>query len=401
MIDMNKESLIPIVLRACEHYETPFYLFSQVPISKQLDRIMQTCGSSVSNWLSFKTLPLRNLLRWWLKTGLGVEVVSEFELLAAFQEGFSPDRIIVNGVAKHCWNEGCWRDGLRVNFDSVREIQTLSSVAKNKGWRAGIRFHPSNQNDPENHDFPDQFGIPADTFLYACDLLREQQITLDTVHIHLRSNVPSASYYQTALFELQLSIEQTGIELKCLDLGGGLPAEKVRQLDPAWHSEFCLEDLRRLVRSCQETFPDVQEYILENGRFVLSGCGVLVFTVKDIKEIRGVRYLICDGGRTNHALPSDWEEHEIDVLPDRSGELVPTAICGPTCMAFDCISRKELATDVSIGDKVLWFNAGAYHLSWENRFSQPLARVLWHDDHDNILETRPTESFSEWWGRWR
>lgn len=380
---MNREHWIPIVLRASEDYATPFFLFSQVPIVKQLDRIMQVCGPSVSNWLSFKTLPLRSLLQWWLNTGLGVEVVSEFELIAAYREGFPPERIMVNGVAKHSWNERCWLDGLRVNFDSVTEIQSLSSVAKNKEWRVGIRFHPTVQKDPENRGFPDQFGIPADSFLYACDLLREHQITLDTVHIHLRSNVPNLSYYQTALLELDLSLNSTNIQLKCLDLGGGLPVEEVKQLDPAWHSTFSLGDLDRILRFCKKTFPTVQEYVLENGRFVLSGSGVLVLTVNDIKEIGGVRYLICDGGRTNHALPSDWEEHEIEVLPNRSGDLVYTAICGPTCMAFDCIARKMLARDVSIGDKVLWFDAGAYHLSWETRFSRPLARVLWHSERYN------------------
>ena len=148
-------------------------------------------------------------------------------------------------------------------------------------------------------------------------------------------------------------------------------------------------------------FPNVQEFVLENGRFVLSECGVLVLTINDIKKIGGLKYLICNGGRTNHALPSDWEDHEINILPHRSGEVVYTIICGPTCMAFDCIARKKLPSDVSIGDKVLWFNAGAYHLSWETRFSQPLARVLWHDERDNIVEARPPESFSEWWGRWR
>ena len=127
----------------------------------------------------------------------------------------------------------------------------------------------------------------------------------------------------------------------------------------------------------------------------------LDLTVKDIKKIDGLKFLICDGGRTNHALPSDWQIHQIDTLPNRAGESVYTAVCGPTCMAFDCIIRKKLPSAISVGDKIIWFNAGAYHLSWETRFSQPLARVLWHNEEDEIVEARTPESFSEWWGRWR
>jgi diaminopimelate decarboxylase len=398
---MSQEDWMQLVLRATESFETPFFLFSYIPIIKRLEFIKSVCGSSVFNWLSLKTLPLQHLLRWWLSTGLGVEVVSEFELLAAYKEGFPPERIMVNGVAKHSWNKRCWRDGLRVNFDSIREIEYLASTAKNKGWRTGIRFHPSIQKDPENPDFPDQFGIPTDNFVSAYNLLLERKIIPDTLHIHLRSNIPNLDYFRRALQEIELCMKMKSIELKCLDLGGGLPVAGVKQLDPAWQSTFTLDDLGTVLRICKEMFPTVQEFVLENGRFMLSDCGVLVLTVDDIKEIGSFRYLICDGGRTNHALPSDWEDHEIYILPNRSGELVYTAICGPTCMAFDCIAKKKLPSDVSIGDKVLWFNAGAYHLSWETRFSQPLARVLWHDERDNIVEARPPESFSEWWGRWR
>lgn len=398
---MNREDWLSLVLRATKGFETPFFLFSHLPVIKQLGSISQGCGDGVFNWLSLKTLPLRHLLNWWLSTGFGVEVTSEYELLAAREEGFSPDKIIVNGVAKHSWNKRCWTGGLRVNFDSIREIQSLYSYAKNNEWRIGIRFHPNIQKDPENPNFPDQFGISADDFGHAYDLLLKKQIVPDTVHIHLRSNIPNLRYYETALGELELLMGQTNFELKCLDLGGGLPDEDIKQLDPAWNSSFSLSDLRELIRQCYEKFRAIREIILENGRFLLAGCGVLVLTVNDIKEIGGHKYLICDGGRTNHALPSDWEDHDLCILPRREAEQVYTSICGPTCMAFDCIARKRLQSDIRIGDKVLWFNAGAYHLSWETRFSQPLARVLWHDDKDNIIEARPTEKFSEWWRRWR
>ncbi len=399
---MNREAWFPLVLRATERFETPFFLFSHLPIITQLESMSQVCRSCRAfNWLSLKTLPLRHLLKWWLSTGLGVEVTSEYELLAAREVGFLPEDIMVNGVAKHTWNNNCWTEGLRVNFDSIREIESLAHEAKCGKWRVGLRFHPTIQKNPENPNMPDQFGIATDDYSHAFNVLLEKQILLDTVHIHLRSNIPNLGYFSAALKELELLLKQININLNCLDLGGGLPVKDVKQFDPAWESNYSLSDLSKLLRLCHEKFRSVREIILENGRYILSGCGVLVLTVNDTKEIDGVRFLLCDGGRTNHALPSDWEDHEVGILPERNGASVYTAVCGPTCMAYDCITRKELPSDIQVGDKVLWFNAGAYHLSWENRFSQPLARVLWHDDNNNILEARPIESFSEWWGRWR
>lgn len=394
---MNYESWIPIIHRACKRFKTPFYIFSHAPIRTKLEFLEKEFGPHVTNWLSLKTLTLPCLLRWWLKLGLGVEVVSEYELLAALEVGYPTNRILVNGVAKHAWGKRCWRKGLRVNFDSIKEIESLSLIAKSGDWQVGIRFHPTIQKDPENREFSDQFGIPSKHFKYACDLLKKEQFALNTIHIHLRSNIPNLRYHESALEELRRVLDQTKFELKYLDLGGGLPATGVEQFDPNWRSSFSVVHLGKLIQTYKENFPAIKEFMLENGRYVLSNCGVLVFSVTDIKETDGSKILICDGGRVNHALPSDWEKHEVGILPNRSGEPILTSICGPTCMAFDCISRENLPNDIQEGDKVIWFDAGAYHLSWENRFSQPLARVLWHDAQDDIIETRRTETFHEWW----
>ena len=395
---MKNKDWLQLINRATEHFRTPFFLFSHLPVVNQLKSISEYFeGQCAYNWLSLKTLPFQPLLKWWLSTGLGVEVTSEYELLAAREEGFPPERIIVNGVAKHVWNNKCWIDRLRVNFDSIREIELLAHEAKRHKWRIGVRFHPSVQEDPENPGIPDQFGISTEDFKKAISILNYNKIIPDTVHIHLRSNIPNVSFYRKALSELEYLVKQTNLVLKCLDLGGGLPAENVTQLDHAWESTYTKTDLIELLNLCHKKFSTVREIIFENGRHILTNCGVLVLTVNDIKKINGFSYLICDGGRTNHALLSDWERHEVRILPVRNGPRVLTAVCGPTCMAYDCIMRCKLPNNIEVGDNVIWFNAGAYNLPWETRFSQPLARLLWHDEQNNIIETRPKESFAEWW----
>ena len=133
----------------------------------------------------------------------------------------------------------------------------------------------------------------------------------------------------------------------------------------------------------------MEEFWLENGRFVTSRAGVLVVTVVDRKEREGVRYLVCDGGRTNHALVSDWEEHRVEVYPKREGaETCMSTVCGPTCMAYDHLCRRELPSDVKVGDQLLWHNARAYHLPWETRFSHGLAPIVWYGSDDEVTLVR-------------
>jgi hypothetical protein len=75
---------------------------------------------------------------------------------------------------------------------------------------------------------------------------------------------------------------------------------------------------------------------------------------------------------------------------------VDTAVHGPTCMAWDRMARLPFPADVRVGDQLLWLDAGAYHLSWETRFSHGLAECWWSEG-DALRCARPAETFDAWW----
>ncbi|NBQ59463.1 MAG: hypothetical protein EBU32_14040, partial [Opitutaceae bacterium] len=100
-----------LVREALSLSPTPLYVFSGEPIAERIaevDGALIAAGFSQEpserkpailfrHWLSFKTQPVRPLLRWWQAQGRPVEVVSELELRAALAEGFAPENILVNG----------------------------------------------------------------------------------------------------------------------------------------------------------------------------------------------------------------------------------------------------------------------------------------------------------------
>lgn len=99
-------------------------------------------------------------------------------------------------------------------------------------------------------------------------------------------------------------------------------------------------------------------------------------------------------------MVSVWEGHDLEVLEARRGRTVPTAVHGPTCMAFDCLGRRNLPASVRPGDHLVWFDAGAYHLSWETRFSHGLAEVWW-DEGRGPRCVRSVERFDRAAALWR
>ncbi len=382
---------------------TPFYLFSVEPIREALQELagLEQASFPVRHWLSCKTQPVAPLLRWWRRQARPIEVVSEFEYLAARREGFATDDILINGPAKHRWLPRHAAPGLRVNFDSPGELKALLLLAKQLGWRAGLRLRTSREHDPENPEFPTQFGFDPGGALTALKKLKRAGVAAETLQFHLRTNVASAAIYERAIREAHDFCAAANWWPSFLDCGGGLPPRHTFSHDgKEFAADFHLEELASVFRRWLPRFAGLREVWLENGRFLGARSGVLVATVLDVKERNGLRQLICDGGRTMNALVSNWEEHALFSAPRRTGLKVPTAVHGPTCMAFDQLTRRALPRSLRPGDRLVWMEAGAYHVPWETRFSHGHAAVLWHEENELSLVRKP-EGFPAWWGQWR
>jgi len=380
---------------------TPFYLFSLSPVREACADLEQAfAGLPVRHWLSCKTQPLAPLLRWWRTEGRSIEVVSEFELRAALQEGFRPEQILINGPAKHHWLPQCARRGLSVHFDSVAETRALAPLARRLQWRCGLRLLTELEHDPEAWDCPTQFGMTPDELGKAHQILQRARVPVQTLHFHLRTNVNSAAVYERALQEAARTCRALDLNPRFVDCGGGFPpAQVLTRKGHAVAAEFNLQEMAAVLARARAWFPALEEFWMENGRWLTARSGVLAVRILDVKERRGMRHLICDGGRTMNALVSLWESHELLTLPQRAGPLVPTTVTGPTCMAFDQLTRRPLPRSLRAGDHLLWLEAGAYHLPWETRFSHGLATVLWHDGRRTSV-VRPREKFEQWWGQW-
>lgn len=358
------------------------------------------CGIPIRHWFSCKTQPVRPLVQWWQLQGRGIEVVSEFELLAALQEGFPPERILVNGPAKHSWLPRYPLQGLRVNLDSPAELKLLVPLARQRNWSLGVRCQTQLEKDPETSLLSTQFGLDHDQAVAVIKQLKRASVRLETVHFHLRTNVAVPQMYQQAIAEVHQVCGAAGFSPTYLDCGGGFPPPYTHSHQGlAYDKEFTFSDLDGIYANAARLFPNLQEIWLENGRFLCAGSGVLVIRVVDVKERRGHRVLICDGGRTTQALISQWETHDLLTWPVRGGRRQLTTVYGPTCMAFDQLTRRLLPAGIQAGDFLIWMDAGAYHIPWETRFSHGAAAVWWHDGV-NLRVCRQPETFASWWGQW-
>ncbi|MBA2353698.1 MAG: hypothetical protein H0V80_03410 [Acidobacteria bacterium] len=375
--------------RAAALYGTPCYVTRVRPVETALAELERRVGPGVRSWLSFKTHPLPRLLEWWTRSGRGVEVVSESEFATARALGCDVDQLLVNGVAKHSWLGRHPIEGLRVHFDSATEVDALMPLALRCRWRVGVRVHAPDERDRRDDRFGGQFGMTTDEAVHALHRLLAAGADVLSLHFHLGQHHHAAGAYRRAVEHAARVSDAAAFRPRFLDCGGGLPGPA--EAAPA------LAELIDAIGAARSLFaPQLEELWLENGRFVTEQASALAVRVIDAKVRPDSRYLICDGGRTNHALAADAGPHPLLVLPARTGPARLTTVCGPTCMTDDVLARVPLPSDVAIGDVLVWLHAGAYHLPWETRFSQGLCAVAWCDHDEDLSLAREREQPEEW-----
>jgi diaminopimelate decarboxylase len=365
---------ISVLNHATHIFGTPCYVVRWQPITAEVARLeMLTSRVPLRCWLSFKTHPVLPLTQRWLRSGRGVEVVSESEFLTVRKLMGTAEGLLINGVAKHAWLPRCAGEHLQVHFDSVTEVHALLPLAVRDSWRLGVRCHVPDECDARDPKFGGQFGMSAREAVESLIKLRDAGADVRGLHFHVGQRPRRTDAYERAIEHVAQVCARARFTPRYIDMGGGLPGPR--------DADDSLASLQRAITLAGDLFgPELQEIWLENGRFVTEASTALAVRVLDVKVRPEGRYLICDGGRTNHALAADHGVHPLLILPDRHGPLTLTTVCGPTCMTDDVLARVPLPREIAAGDVIVWLNAGAYHLPWETRFSHGLAAVVWCDD---------------------
>ena len=159
-------------------------------------------------------------------------------------------------------------------------------------WRVGVRVHAPDERDRDLR-IGGPFGMTTREAVESLRRLRDAGADVQSVHFH-RQGPPQPDAYVRAVGLVSRICEAASFRPRFVDLGGGLPPPASATLP----SSVCgAPSLWRGRASCRS----LEQVWLENGRFVTDQSAALAVRVLDVKDRAEGRYLICDGGRTNHA----------------------------------------------------------------------------------------------------
>ena len=215
----------------------------------------------------------------------------------------------------------------------------------------------------------DQFGMDFDQVRLAVDKAQAQGIAIDGLHLYAGPHTfRKAAPYVVRTMQAALEITEAalGHELRHLNLGGGLE-ENWPDLGHDFDG----------YRAALQTLPARCRLIHEFGRAIFADSGVFAVRVAQVKQVKGQRYAICDGGMVQAFLLAQTENmlrrYRAPMVVNRAAQNLPdgaqTTICGSTCSRDDVIGKT--AQELEPGDLLIFDTCGAYTRTYSmNTFLQ-------------------------------
>jgi diaminopimelate decarboxylase len=374
---------------------TPTFVYSAAALRDRYRRLTVALAAVPHRvHYSLKANASRALLALLRELGSGVDVVSGGELFRAQRAGFPGHDIIFGGVGKTAQE---LREGLQaglklINVESQGELVLLDSIARDLGVTApvGLRINP--EVTVENaHAYlatgerGHKFGIPFDDALDAARAtLSLPGLRLMGLDMHVGSQLSTLDPYRDGLArlaELATRIRALGVQLKYVDVGGGLPVQYGEG-----DEEPDLDAFARVVAPVVRALG--AELLVEPGRFFAATGGVLLSRVLYRKRSGGKDYVVADAGMTELLRPSHYDAFHLIEAATSTGARAVVDVVGPVCESGDFLALGREMDDVSPGDLLVIHTAGAYgYVMSSNYNARPRAAEVMVDGHRFAIVT--------------
>jgi diaminopimelate decarboxylase len=314
------------------------------------------------------------LVRIFEKLGGGADVVSGGELYRALRAGISPFKIVFSGVGKTHQEIAYALESqiLMFNVESSQELLAIHERAGQMGARARIAFRVNPDVDPRTHPHiatglrENKFGIPFDQALSICRLARSlENLEVVGIDCHIGSQLIEVGPFVEALRKLKeliVVLEREGIEIRYLDLGGGLGITYQHEAPPP-PSEYAQAILR-------ETEGLDVTLIFEPGRVIVGNAGILVTRVLYTKKTPEKFFVIVDAGMNDLIRPCLYGSFQA-ILPvvKRTGKKIVADVVGPICESTDFLAKGRTIVEPKGDDLLAIMSAGAYGFSMSSNYN--------------------------------
>jgi diaminopimelate decarboxylase len=279
------------------------------------------------------------------------------------------------------------------NAESSQELEVINSCAGRLGKRAGIALRVNPDVDPETHPHistglkSNKFGIDIERSLEEYRQARTlKHLDIKGVSCHIGSQVTKISPFLDALNRLKKLVRllrEDGIDIKYLDLGGGLGIT-YDQEDVPHPSEYA--------KAIIDASKDINcTFIFEPGRVIVGNAGILITEVLYTKSNDAKNFIIIDAGMNDLVRPSLYNSyHRIRPVIEKEREAIVADVVGPICESGDYLAKGRKLFRFERGELLAVMSAGAYGFTMSSNYNSRgrIPEVLVRDDRFFVIRKR-------------
>ena len=386
---------------------TPLYVYDGDRVLERLAVVRQAFAGAASDRrllvaYSVKANSNLALLSLLAEAGTGADIVSGGELHAVLRAGIPPERTVFAGVGK---TKDEMRFGLEswiraFHVESAGELDVLAEVAAEVGRPAPVAIRVNPDIDAPTHRFTRtgharaKFGVsPEEALSLYGRVAGDPCLRSVGIDVHIGSQVRDPAPFLSAL-DVVLDVARRarrahGVAIDYVDLGGGY-AIRESGLDDLDLTGLGAEVADRLDGS------EVDELVVEPGRFLVGDAGILLTRVLYVKRGGGATFVITDAGMTELIRPSHYGGvHEIVAVNQADqGTETDVDVVGPVCEQGDFLARGRRLPLPRPGALLCVMQAGAYGFAMASNYnSRPRpAEVLVRGQRATVVRRREDPS---------
>lgn len=385
--------------KLAEEFGTPLYVYSAKTIMRHY-KAFDNSFASHKHLVCYSVKANSNtaLLALLAKEGAGFDIVSGGELYRAIKAGANPGKIVFSGVGKteEEIEMALAAAILMFNVESEAELNIIDYVAERLNKKAPVSFRINPDVNPLTHPYistglkKNKFGVPYEK---AVELYKKAKAlkNIDVVGIdcHIGSQITQLSPFIEAVEKIKsliYEIESMGIEIKYIDLGGGLGIS-YKDEEPPHPNEYG-EAILKHFEGLDKTL------IFEPGRVIVGNAGVMLTKVLYLKENVEKKFVIVDAAMNDLARPALYGSYHTvaPVVQSENAESITCDIVGPVCESTDYFAKDRTIAKPEKGDLLCIMSAGAYGFSMSSNYNSRLraAEVLVLKDRYFLIRERDT-----------
>ncbi len=347
--------------------ETPFLIINLEKVKEKYRELKENIPYS-KIYYAVKANPNEDVVELLAKEGSNFDVASIYELDQILNHNVSPDRISFgNTIKKEESIKYAYDKGIRLFVtDSENDLKKIAKNAPSSRVYFRILCDGSGADWPLSR----KFGTHPDMAFSLAKKAKELGLIPYGISFHVGSQQRDVGKWDDAISQCRYlfeSLKKEGIELKMINMGGGLPSKYITP------TMGIADYAKEITRFLNEDFPEgLPEILIEPGRSLVGDSGVIVSEVVLISKkarVSANRWVYLDIGKFSGLIETLDESLKYPIYTEAEGKESEVILAGPTCDSMDILYedyKYSLPNALKEKDKIYILTTGAYTASYSS-----------------------------------